>query len=105
MGGVGDVGREAEGQDLSLLVWTTTPWTLPSNMYAAVRADLDYVVVRSEKSGRFVVAQALVEGLSKKLGPLTVERAMKGRDLVGASYRPPYDLFAGDSRGFEDVVW
>jgi isoleucyl-tRNA synthetase len=102
---VSGVGSEAEAQGLSLLVWTTTPWTLPSNMYAAVKADLDYVVVSSEKRGRFVVAQTLVEALSKKLGPLTVERAMKGRDLVGAAYRPPYDLYAADARGFEDVVW
>ena len=102
---VNGVGGETESQGLSLLVWTTTPWTLPSNMYAAVRADLDYAVVRSEKSGRFVVAQALVEGLSKKLGPLTVERTLKGRDLVGAAYRPPYDLYADEAKGFEDVVW
>jgi isoleucyl-tRNA synthetase len=92
-------------EDVSLLVWTTTPWTLPSNMYAAVRADLDYAVVRSAKGARYVVAQALVDALAKKLGELVVERTMKGRDLVGMAYRPPYDLFAADAAGFADVVW
>jgi isoleucyl-tRNA synthetase len=91
--------------DLSLLVWTTTPWTLPSNMYAAVRADLDYVVVRAASGARYVVAKALTETLAKKLGELAVEREMKGRDLVGTAYRPPYDLFADDARFAPDVVW
>jgi isoleucyl-tRNA synthetase len=90
----------------ALLVWTTTPWTLPSNMYAAVNPSLDYAIVKAARDGRrFVVARGLVEALAKKLGDLTVEREMKGRELVGVAYAPPFDLFAEDARGFEDVVW
>jgi isoleucyl-tRNA synthetase len=97
---------EAGEEGLSLLVWTTTPWTLPSNMYAAVHPDLDYVVVRGSEGRRFVVAQGLTAALAAKLGcELEVERSVKGRDLVGAAYRPPFDLFAPEARGFEDVVW
>src|SRR5215469_992908 len=56
----------------SLLVWTTTPWTLPSNMYAAVQPGFDYAVVKAAAAPgaaagvagrRFVVAKGLVEGL------------------------------------------
>ncbi|MGO9837591.1 MAG: isoleucine--tRNA ligase [Polyangiaceae bacterium] len=95
------------GQDnVALLVWTTTPWTLPSNMYAAVNAGLDYVVAQASDGRRYVVAKGMVEALGKKLGGgLVVEKEIKGRDLVGAAYRPPFDLFAADASGFEDVIW
>jgi isoleucyl-tRNA synthetase len=92
--------------NLALLVWTTTPWTLPSNMYAAVNASLDYVTVKLQDGRRFVVAKALLETLAKKLGcELAIEREMKGRDLVGLAYKPPFDLFAHGVAGFEDIVW
>ncbi len=93
-------------ENLSLLVWTTTPWTLPSNMYAAVNPALDYVVAAAADGRHYVVAKGLVETIAKKLGgDLIVEKVTKGRDLVGTAYRPPFDLFAEDVRGFEDVVW
>jgi isoleucyl-tRNA synthetase len=83
-------------ENLSLLVWTTTPWTLPSNMYAAVHPDFDYAVVRSREGRRFIIATALRETLEKKIGPCVLEREMKGADLVGRAYRPPFDLFLGE---------
>ena len=91
--------------NVALLVWTTTPWTLPSNMYAAVRADVDYVVAATKDGQRLILAKALVEGVGKKIGGLTVERELKGAELVGKGYSPPFrDLFAEEARGFEDVV-
>ena len=84
--------------DTSLLVWTTTPWTLPSNSFAAVRADVDYAVVR-DGGARLVVAAALREALAEKVGrELTVERTLRGTDLVGRRYRPPFDWFAAPGR-------
>ena len=75
----------------SLLVWTTTPWTLASNMYAAVRADVDYVVVRGN-GRKFILAAELRETIAGKLGhSLTVERELKGSELVGRRYRPPFE--------------
>src|SRR5215468_7236209 len=52
--------------DTALVAWTTTPWTLPSNGYAAVRAEFDYVVADAGDR-KLVVAEALREGLAKKL--------------------------------------
>jgi isoleucyl-tRNA synthetase len=96
----------ASGGDLALLVWTTTPWTLPSNMYAAVKADVSYVAARAKDGRRFLLAKGdLFEKLSKKLGELAVEGEIQGSDLVGAAYRPPFDLFRDEARGFEGVVW
>jgi isoleucyl-tRNA synthetase len=85
--------------DVSLLVWTTTPWTLPSNMYAAVNPDFHYVVAKvdaGEHEGRrFVVAKDLLPSIAKKLkSELTVERETTGASLIGQKYRPPFDLFA-----------
>jgi len=79
----------------SLLVWTTTPWTLPSNQFAAVHPELDYAVVRvDEEPDRLVLAAALVEGLAEKFKrKLTVERTLRGTELIGRRYRPPFDFY------------
>ncbi|WP_434347557.1 isoleucine--tRNA ligase [Myxococcus virescens] len=97
--------------DTALVVWTTTPWTLPSNMYAAVNPGVDYVTVDAGER-KLIVAAALREALAKKLKmDLPVLATQKGSDLVGQRYQPPFDLYhqrAGDTRlplkdGGEDV--
>jgi isoleucyl-tRNA synthetase len=73
----------------ALVVWTTTPWTLPSNTAVAVGADIDYVVV----DGLIVAA----DRADAVLGAGTRERAsasLKGSDLVGLAYRRPLDAVA-----------
>ncbi len=81
--------------DTSLLVWTTTPWTLPSNQYVAVGPEIAYATVIDTQSGqRLIVAADLVETLAKKRKTeLTVESTCTGRDLLGLRYRPPFDYF------------
>lgn len=75
---------------LELLVWTTTPWTLPSNTAVCVKADLDYDVV--EKDGRrFVLASARRAAYFKDLAP---SKTLKGRELVGQRYKPLFPFFA-----------
>ncbi len=96
-----DAGKKS---DTSLLVWTTTPWTLPSNQFAAVHPDLDYLTVFDEQTGqKFVVAQALVETIAAKIKrELTPIAAYKGTDLLGRRYVPPYDCYfrtQGDKTG------
>ena len=76
----------------SLLAWTTTPWTLPSNMGLCVGPEIDYVVaVRPDSAERLILAQALAE---KVLGPHTVIEVKKGSELVGLRYTPLFDCFA-----------
>jgi isoleucyl-tRNA synthetase len=97
--------EKLNGHEASLLVWTTTPWTLPSNMYAAVHPDVAYVVVRGKDAVRFVVAEALLEPLAKKLGcELVIEDELKGSALVGKEYRPPFETFRAERAGHE-AVW
>jgi len=79
----------------SLLVWTTTPWTLVSNQFAAVHPDIDYAVVRDDDAGeRLIVAAELVDRVAALEGRTwAVEEVIAGRDLVGRRYRPPFDAY------------
>ncbi len=84
-----------EGEPASLAVWTTTPWTLLSNVAAAVRPDMTYVVAES-RGERFVVARELVH---KVLGKeAIVERELAGSDLLGLEYEPPFRYMTPDKR-------
>ncbi len=71
----------------SLLVWTTTPWTLTSNVAAAVNPEVEYVQV--EQSGEtFYLAKATLHQLQ---GDYRVVRELLGKELVGLRYRGPFD--------------
>ena len=75
----------------SLLVWTTTPWTLVSNTAIAVHPDVDYVAVKAtvdEVSEILVVAQPL---LSKVAGEQEIIKTFKGRELERITYKRPFD--------------
>jgi len=68
----------------SLVIWTTTPWTLPANVAAAVDPDEDYMLL---DSGDYVAARRLSE---LPFGGRPV-RTVKGADLVGCTYKGPFD--------------
>ncbi|MEI4744801.1 isoleucine--tRNA ligase [Rhodococcus erythropolis] len=78
------------------IIWTTTPWTLPSNLATAVHPEVDYVQVLGEDGKRYVLAEARVAHYARELGedPEFVSRH-KGAELVGLSYTPPFDFFLG----------
>ncbi|PIK15039.1 isoleucine--tRNA ligase [Halobacteriovorax sp. JY17] len=74
--------------------WTTTPWTLPSNLCLCVGADIDYVKVKDEdKDLYFYLGKARLEHYSKKRN-LTVVEELKGSDLKGKTYEPLFDFFS-----------
>lgn len=85
--------------DVALLVWTTTPWTLPSNQFVAVHPDLNYATVEDQETGeRLIVAADLVDQVAEKAKrSLNVVDTCRGQDLVGRRYRPPFDdYYASD---------
>jgi isoleucyl-tRNA synthetase len=89
------------------LIWTTTPWTLTANLAIMVRSDIDYVVVESDVTGtveRYVIGEARLPAYARELGenPTIVER-LKGRDLIGRSYAPPFTYFTGQPRAHRVV--
>ncbi|THF68666.1 isoleucine--tRNA ligase [Deinococcus sp. Arct2-2] len=83
---------EAERVGLSLLVWTTTPWTLPSNTLAAVNAGLTYVAAKGQGSVVVVAEDALerLNGLHKDSPALEVLARFSGQELEGMEYEPPF---------------
>ncbi|HLE78415.1 MAG TPA: class I tRNA ligase family protein [bacterium] len=83
----------------SLLVWTTTPWTLTSNVAAAVHPDLPYVRVR-QGAEELYLAEGTVDALK---GEYTVLETLAGAQLVGRRYRGPFDDLP-PQRGIEHRV-
>jgi isoleucyl-tRNA synthetase len=85
-----------DGSGRELVVWTTTPWTLPSNVAAAVHPDLEYRTYTSARHpGRtFVAAAGREAALAAVLGEESLEASAPypGRELVGLRYRRPLDV-------------
>ncbi len=90
--------RDASDSGLSYLAWTTTPWTLPSNVALVVGEDLDYVTVQ-QGDERLVLASARLAALE---GEYTVLEHHRGRDLLGRRYEP---LFRVDGVNYPDDTW
>jgi isoleucyl-tRNA synthetase len=93
----------APGTDLDgvlALIWTTTPWTLPSNLAVAVHPSVEYVVVQAAKKDqpaeKYLLAKARLAAYARELGEdPTVLGSYTGADLVGTAYAPPFDFFEG----------
>ncbi|MCB9615381.1 MAG: isoleucine--tRNA ligase [Sandaracinus sp.] len=83
-------GPEGATDGTSFLAWTTTPWTLPSNVALAVKADATYATVKLEDGSQVVLAEALV---AKVIGdaPHEVVETKPGSEWVGAEYVAPFD--------------
>jgi isoleucyl-tRNA synthetase len=78
--------RERPGE--SLLVWTTTPWTLAANVAAAVHPDLTYVKVKDSEGVYYLAKGTLGRAISR---PHEVLAELPGRDLIGLTYDGPFD--------------
>ncbi|MEN0062001.1 MAG: isoleucine--tRNA ligase [Myxococcota bacterium] len=93
------VAMPAKKGDDVLLIWTTTPWTLPSNQAIAVGADIDYVrAKRPDDDTVYVVAEARMEAVLGKAAEV-VER-VKGAELVGITYEPLFPYFVDRPNAF-----
>ncbi len=89
--------EKVEGGDVYLLIWTTTPWTLPENLMICAGAKIDYVVVRDltdEKHPCYVMAEARLSTIFKKSEQYELVAKMKGTELKGWEYEPLFPYFA-----------
>lgn len=75
-----------------LVAWTTTPWTLPSNLALAVGPDIDYAVLEQDGQ-RYIIADALVANHEAEFGAAERVDTLKGSDLIGRRYTPIFDYF------------
>lgn len=83
-----------------LLVWTTTPWTLPSNQAVAVNPDVTYVVVESD-GRRYVLAEARLAAYAREFGEEpAVVATYRGVDLLDVGYVPPFPYFMDSPNAF-----
>ena len=83
-----------KGEDNTFfLAWTTTPWTLPSNLALAVGEEVDYVKVK-DGDEYYILAEARLESYYKDASEYEVVSRMKGSELVGLRYEPLFPYFA-----------
>ncbi|KJK76989.1 Isoleucyl-tRNA synthetase [Metarhizium anisopliae BRIP 53293] len=90
---VGVHGKEST----SLVVYTTTPWTLPSNLLIAVHPDFEYLEILDQQSGnQYITMESGLSMLYKdpKKAKYTVIRRLRGKELVGWKYKPLFNYFA-----------
>ena len=83
-----------------ILAWTTTPWTLPSNLALAVGPEITYVVL-DHADGPVVLAEAALDRYAPEFGGLQETARVAGSDLVGLHYAPLFDYFSDHRNGFQ----
>jgi isoleucyl-tRNA synthetase len=88
---------------VSLLVWTTTPWTLPSNVALAVGPAITYVKVR-DKENVFILAKERLATYYRDPAEITIIEELPGTALVGLRYQPLFDYFSDRSPEFFKVT-
>ena len=86
-----------KNSDGYFLAWTTTPWTLPSNVALCMNPAEDYVKIKAEDGEIYVLAAALAPSLFEKYEVLDTK---KGKDYEGEEYIPLFDFYKGDKKAF-----
>ena len=90
-------GPQSERPVVYLLVWTTTPWTLPENLAMCAGANIDYVAVRDvtdEAKPVYIMAKLRLPAIFKKPEQYEIIAEFKGTELKGTSYEPIFPYFA-----------
>jgi isoleucyl-tRNA synthetase len=88
-----------KGEECSLVIWTTTPWTLPGNLAVAVNPNFDYIKAKlsgPKGSETVIIAETMAEAVMKKGGYDKIEilEKKKGKGLEGIAYVPPFEIDA-----------
>lgn len=104
-------------EEVSFVAWTTTPWTLPSNLALCVHPELEYIKIEDKKtSNKYILAKTRLPQLyplmnnKKKWKPekagdfFEILDTYKGKDLVGKRYKPLFDFFASESDSYFQVL-
>ncbi|SFA94339.1 Isoleucyl-tRNA synthetase [Acetitomaculum ruminis DSM 5522] len=86
---------KVKGEDTYILAWTTTPWTLPSNVALCVNPNEDYAKVKTADGYTYILAKALCEtvlGGDKPTAPYEIIETCKGKELENMEYEPLFDF-------------
>jgi len=87
---------------VNLIAWTTTPWTLPSNLALAVHPNLDYIKFKDNATEKvYVCMKARLDYVTKqcKIAKHTILETFKGSELEGTEYEPLFDYFKEEKKG------
>ncbi len=88
------VPQDGDPGPLDLVIWTTTPWTLPSNLAVAVGPDIQYSLLKLEDRV-LVMGTAAKAKYARELEAAEEVGTIMGSELVGRAYQPPFDYFVG----------
>ncbi|MBM3207577.1 MAG: isoleucine--tRNA ligase [Chlamydiae bacterium] len=81
--------------DVSLLVWTTTPWTLPSNLAIMIKKELEYVKIKEKKTSKFfILAKDRLQAYFKNHEEYEIVKSYLGKELIGRKYVPMFSYFS-----------
>ncbi len=97
--------EQLDDEDVFAIAWTTTPWTLPSNLALAVNPKYEYVYVKDKSDGTiFLLAKELVGNFWKSEEEYTIVKTVVGKDLEGKKYEPLFDYFKENENSFQILV-
>lgn len=86
-----------------ILAWTTTPWTLPSNLALAVAPDMDYVAI-SKGDECWIIGKFALEAYTKEIGEAKIISQFKGKELEYLRYQPLFSYFANQDNSFKILL-
>lgn len=91
--------------DTYALAWTTTPWTLPSNLALTVNPNLDYIYVKDKSNGEtYVIAKEVLDSFYQDKSEYEFVKEVKGRKLEGVEYEPLFPYFKNTENAFRFVL-
>ena len=85
--------KENESGRVRLLAWTTTPWTLPSNLALAVGAEIEYSKLKDSDGTIWIIASSALNRYEEQLEDMEDIGTIKGSELLGKKYEPLFDFF------------
>ena len=96
-----------ENIKIYILAWTTTPWTLPSNLALAVNQEIDYVLVKKNSPSQdqkfYILAESLLKNYEKDFGVFEKITSFKGKELLGLKYKPLFPYFLKNLSNVGDI--
>ena len=96
---------EDEGKNVYALAWTTTPWTLPSNLALTVNPKIVYAYVKDKDTKEtYILAKELISKFYKSPDEYEIIKEVTGKELEGKSYEPLFNYFAGTKNAFKFIL-
>ncbi|PJE81822.1 isoleucine--tRNA ligase [Candidatus Pacearchaeota archaeon CG10_big_fil_rev_8_21_14_0_10_32_42] len=85
--------------------WTTTPWTLPSNLALTVNPNMEYAFVEDKNDKNiYLLAKELIKNFYKSEEDYKIKKIVKGKELEGKTYEPLYGYFKGTKNAFKIIL-